>query len=92
MNPARWARLGSATLLLRKKQLQCVQAFYPTLAAAAGLKQIRETEMIEDDGVFDLTVDLVTSTSHRVSLSKLKACLESSGRDPCEAAAKTKLR
>src|SRR5450631_3856515 len=38
-------------------------------AAAAGLKQIRETEMIEDDGVLDLTVDLVTTTSHRVSLS-----------------------
>jgi len=34
-------------------------------AAAAGLKQIRETEMIEDEGVVDLTVDLVTTTSHR---------------------------
>ena len=61
-------------------------------AAAAGLKQIRETEMIEDDGVLDLTVDLITTTSHKVSLSKLKAWLESSGRDPREAAVKTKLR
>jgi hypothetical protein len=61
-------------------------------AAAAGVKQIRETEMIEDEGVLDLTVDLVTTTSHKVSLSKLKAWLESSGRDPREAAAKSRLR
>ena len=51
-------------------------------AAATGLKQIRETEMIEDDGVLDLTVDLVTITTHKISLSKLKTWLESSGRDP----------
>ena len=61
-------------------------------AAAAGLKQIRETEMIEDDGVLDLTVDLVTTTSHKISLSQLKAWLESNGRDPREAVVKTKLR
>ena len=48
--------------------------------------------MIEDDGVLDLTVDLVTTTSHKVSLSKLKAWLESSGRDPREAALKAKRR
>ena len=61
-------------------------------AAAAGLKQIRETEMISDDGVLELTVDLTTTTSHRVPLSKLNAWLQSSGRDPREAAAKAKLR
>jgi hypothetical protein len=61
-------------------------------AAATGLKQLRETEMIEDEGVLELTVDLMTTTSHRVPLSKLKAWLESSGRDPREAAMKTKLR
>jgi hypothetical protein len=61
-------------------------------AAAAGLKQMRETEMIEDEGVLDLTVDLTTTTSHKVPLSKLQAWLESGGRDPREAAAKTKLR
>ena len=43
--------------------------------AAAGLKQIRETEMIENDGVLDLTVDLITSTSHKISL-RLKVWLE----------------
>jgi len=31
-------------------------------AAATGLKQIRETEMIGDDGVEDLTVDIKTTT------------------------------
>ena len=61
-------------------------------AAAAGLKQIRETEMIGDDGVEDLTVDIKTTTSHKVPLFKLKAWLESSGRDPREAVLKSKLR
>ena len=61
-------------------------------AAAAGLKQIRETEMVGDEGVEDLTVDIKTTTSHKVPLSKLKAWLESSGRDPREAALKSKLR
>jgi len=37
--------------------------------------------MIEDQGVSDLTVDLTTTTSHKVPWSKLKAWLESSGRD-----------
>ena len=61
-------------------------------AAAAGLKQIRETEMIGDEGVEDLTVEIKTSTSHKVPLFKLKAWLESSGRDPREAALKARLR
>ena len=34
-------------------------------AAAAGLKQIRETEMIGEDVVEDLTVDIKTMTSQR---------------------------
>jgi hypothetical protein len=61
-------------------------------AAAAGLKQIRETEMIGDDGVQDLTVDIKTAPSHKVPLFKLKSWLDSSGRDPREAALKSKLR
>jgi hypothetical protein len=39
-------------------------------AAAEGLKLIREMEMIEDESVLDLTVDLMTSTSHQVPLSR----------------------
>jgi hypothetical protein len=61
-------------------------------AAAMGLKQIQEMAMVGDDGVLELTVDLTTTTSHRVPLSKLKAWLESSGRDPREAAMKAKLK
>jgi hypothetical protein len=53
---------------------------------------MRETEMVEDECVLDLTVDLTTTTSHKVPLSKLKAWLEIGGCDPREAAAKTKLR
>ena len=44
------------------------------------------------DGVEDLTVDIRTTTSHKVPFFKLKTWLESSGRDPREAALKTKLR
>jgi hypothetical protein len=61
-------------------------------AAALGLKQIREVQMVGDEGVLDLTVELTATTSHRVPLSKLKAWLESAGRDPREAAMKGKLR
>ena len=61
-------------------------------AAAAGLKQIRETEMIGDDGVDELIGDIKITTSHKVPHFKLKAWLESSGGDPREAALKSKLR
>ena len=40
-------------------------------AATAGLKQIRETEMIGEEGVEDLTVDINTMTSHKVPFLKL---------------------
>ena len=45
-----------------------VAVFAVLEAAAAGLKQIRETEMIGDEGVEDLTVDIKTTTSHKVPL------------------------
>ena len=49
--------------------------------------------MVGDEGVLELTVDLTTTTSHHVPLSKLEvAWLESSGRDPREAAMKAKLK
>ena len=47
--------------------------------------------MIEDEGVLDLTVDLATVTSHKISLSKLKAGLEAVDATR-EAAAKSRLR
>jgi hypothetical protein len=36
-------------------------------AAATGRKQISETEMIRDDRVLDLTADLITTASHKIS-------------------------
>ena len=42
--------------------------------------------MVGDEGVLESTMELTATTSHRVPLSKLKAWLESSGRDPREAA------
>jgi hypothetical protein len=48
--------------------------------------------MIGDNGVEDLTVDIKTTTSHRVPFLKLKDRLESSGRSPREAAPKAKLK
>lgn len=55
-------------------------------------EQVRETEMIEGEGVLDLAADLITTTTHKVPLTKLKARLASSGCDPREAALKSKLR
>lgn len=46
--------------------------------------------MVCDDSMLELTLDLTTTSSHRVPLSKLKAWLESSGRDPREAAMKAR--
>ena len=47
------------------RQVVTVYASSVLEAAAAGLRQIRETEMIEDEGVLDLTVDLVTVYKRR---------------------------
>ena len=38
----------------------CVYPSSALEAAATGLKQIRETEMIEDEDVLDLTIDFLT--------------------------------
>ena len=37
-------------------------------AAALGLKQLRLIDMIEDDGVVELTVELVARTIHQAPL------------------------
>jgi hypothetical protein len=64
----------------------------PILSHEALNQYLLETEMIGDDGIEDLTVEIKTTTSHKVPLFKLKAWLESSGHDPREAALKSKLR
>ena len=69
--------LGYSSMAIRECQVSFVDqrgirhsvAVYASTvleAAAAGLKQIREMEMIGDDGVEDLTVDIKSTTSHKV--------------------------
>ena len=40
-------------------------------AAALGLKQLRETGMLDDDAALELTVELVTRTAHQVPMKRL---------------------
>jgi hypothetical protein len=60
-------------LLLRTKSYPKARTGRAGSRAAAGLQQIRETEMIGNEGVDDLTVDIKTTTSHKVPFFKLKA-------------------
>jgi hypothetical protein len=60
-------------------------------AAARGLKQLRETGMLDDDAALELTVDTVTRTSHHVH-EQARLRLDSTGKDPREATMKAKLR
>jgi len=61
-------------------------------AAALGVEADPRSADGRGEGVLELTVELTATTSHRVPLSKLKTWLESSGRDPREAAIKTRLK
>jgi hypothetical protein len=61
-------------------------------AAALGLKMLRETGMLDDDAAVELTVETVTRTAHQVPMNKLRTWLDSTGKDPREAAAKARLR
>jgi hypothetical protein len=61
-------------------------------AAALGLKQLRETGMLDDDAALELTVELVTRTAHQVPMNKLRAWLLSAGKNPRDAALKSRLR
>ena len=61
-------------------------------AAALGVKQLRETELLDDQSAVDVTVEIIARTTHQVPANKLRAWLASAGKDPPEAAMKTKLR
>ena len=61
-------------------------------AAALGLRVFREQGVINDDGVFDLRVELVTRSTHIVPLAKLHAWLESNAADPKTQSLKARLR
>jgi hypothetical protein len=61
-------------------------------AAALGLRCFREQGMFDDAGVFDLRVEVTTTTVHAVPYAKLRAWLNSSGPDPKTQAVKTRVR
>ena len=61
-------------------------------AAAEGLRTFREQDVLDDDGVFDLRVEVTTKTVHSVPLAKLRAWLESNSPDPKTQALKARLR
>jgi hypothetical protein len=53
-------------------------------AAALGVRTVRETGVLEDEGTFDVIVEIQTTTRHKVPWPRLKAWLESSSRNPKE--------
>ena len=61
-------------------------------AAALGLRSFREQGMLDDDGVFDLRVEVTTKTVHQVPLPKLRAWLGSNATNPKTQAIKARSR
>jgi hypothetical protein len=62
-------------------------------AAALGLKRIREQQFVMEDLADPVTVELVTSTQHRVSLKKMIDWMsQPGGPSPKEIALKARVR
>jgi hypothetical protein len=61
-------------------------------AAALGVKALRDQERLDDDGVFDIRVEAVTTTVHEVSYARLQAWLNSNAPDPKTQAMKARLK
>jgi predicted Rdx family selenoprotein len=62
-------------------------------AAALGLKRIREQQFVTEDLADPVTVELVTSTQHKVSLKKVIDWMaHASGANPKETAMKARVR
>lgn len=62
-------------------------------AAALGLKRIQEQQFVMEDLADAVTVELVTSTQHRVSLKKVMEWMaHAGGKSPCEVAMKARVR
>jgi hypothetical protein len=61
-------------------------------AAALGLRSFREQGMLDDDGVFDVQVEVTTMTVHSVPITKLRAWLDSSSSDLKTQAVKARVR
>lgn len=61
-------------------------------AAALAVRNVREQGILDDHGVFDIRVEVVTRTVHSVSFAKLQAWLDSNAPDPKTQAIKNRLR
>jgi hypothetical protein len=61
-------------------------------AAALGVKTIRDTGVLDDDGTFDIVVEIRTTTRHQVAWARVQDWLESSSRSPKEKLLKESLR
>jgi hypothetical protein len=62
-------------------------------AAALGLKRIREQQFVVEDLADPVTVELVTSTQHKVSLKKVMEWIaHARGTSPQETALKARVR
>ncbi len=61
-------------------------------AAALGLKTIRDTGVLDDDGAFDIIVEIRTTTRHQVAYSRVQAWLGSSSRSPKDQLVKENLK
>ena len=61
-------------------------------AAAVALRAFRNQGVLDSDSLFDVPVDVLTKTTHAVSLAKLRAWLESNAADPNTQAAKRRLK
>jgi hypothetical protein len=70
-----------------------VHAETTTDAAALGLKRIREQKFVMEDLADPVTVELVTSTQHKVSLKKVMEWMShAGGKTPQEVAMKARVR
>jgi hypothetical protein len=70
-----------------------VHAETTTDAAALGLKRIREQQFVTEDLADPVTVELVTSTQHKVSLKKVMEWMaHAGGVSPKEIAMKARVR
>lgn len=61
-------------------------------AAALGLRTFREQGVLDDDGVYDLRVEVTTRTVHVVPVAKLRAWLTSNSPSPKIQAIKVRSR
>jgi hypothetical protein len=53
-------------------------------AAALGVKTVRDTGVLDDEGTFDITVEIHTVTRHQMPYARVQAWLDSTSSSPKE--------